>query len=252
MIAISVNTRVLSIHVRKKEPVEPRERMIRAAAELLTSGGRDAVSTRAVCAAADVQTPTIYRHFGDMRGLLDAAATRRLEHYLQAKRTRPRDQDPVNDLRRGWDHHVEFGLTNPGVYALLYGDPRPDDRPAAMREGDAILRCLVERIAQAGRLRVDVDRAVQMIHAACRGVGLTLISTPVAERDQGLSTAIREAILSAITSDASGREHGEDDLIRRRAVALKAVLGESPALTRAETGLLTDWLDRLSGKSSRP
>lgn len=238
--------------MRKREQWDPRERMIRAAVQLLASGGRDAVSTRAVCAAAHVQTPTIYRHFGDMQGLLDAAVSRCFENYLQAKRTRPREPDPVNDLRRGWDLHVEFGLTNPGVYALLYGDPRRDNRPAAVREGDAILRGLVERIAKAGRLRVDVDRAVQMIHAACRGVTLNLISTPVAERDQGLSTATREAILSVLTTDASPPEDGEEDLRARHAVALKAVLGESPALTRAETALLSDWLDRLSGRPSRP
>lgn len=226
--------------------------MIRAAVQLLSSGGRDAVSTRAVCAAAHVQTPTIYRHFGDMRGLLDAAVSRSFANYLEAKRTRPREPDPVNDLRRGWDLHVEFGLTNPGVYALLYSDPRPDNRPEAIREGDAILRGLVERIAKAGRLRVDVDRTIQMIHSACRGVTLNLISTPVAERDLGLSTATREAILSVLTTDALPPEDGEDDLRARRAVALKAVLGESPALTRAETALLSDWLDRLSGKSSRP
>ena len=231
--------------------LDPRERMIRAAVELLAAGGRDAVSTRAVCAAADVQTPTIYRHFGDMRGLVDAAASRRLDTYLQAKRTRPREADPVNDLRRGWDLHVEFGLTSPGVYALLYGDPRPDDRPAAVSEGEAMLRALVERIAKAGRLRVDVDRAVQMIHSACRGLTLNLISTPVAERDKGLSTAIREAVFSAITTDVSPRERGEDDPTARHAVALKAVLGEPPAFTRAEIALLSDWLDRLSGKSSR-
>jgi AcrR family transcriptional regulator len=236
----------------KRAELDPRERTIRAAVELLASGGRDAVSTRSVCAAAHVQTPTIYRHFGDMGGLLDAAVSRSFENYLQAKRTRSREPDPVNDLRRGWDLHVEFGLTNPGVYALLYGDPRPDNRPAAMREGDAILRGLVQRIAKAGRLRVDVDRAVQMIHSACRGVTLNLISTPVAERDQGLSTATREAIMSVLTTDALTPEDGEEDLRARHAVALKAVLGESPALTRAETALLSDWLDRLTARSSRP
>jgi AcrR family transcriptional regulator len=235
----------------KEKGLDPRERMIRATVELLASGGPDAVSTRAVCAAADVQTPTIYRHFGDMQGLLDAAVSRSFENYLEVKRRRSREPDPVNDLRRGWDLHVEFGLTNPGVYALLYGEPRPDNRPAAVQEGEAILRGLIERIAAAGRLRVDVDRAVQMIHSACRGVTLNLISTPVAERDQGVSTAMREAILSALTTDASPSEDGADDLRARRAVALKAVLGESPVLTRAETALLSDWLDRLSGKTSR-
>lgn len=233
----------------KQVELDPRERIIRAAVELLASGGRDAVSTRAVCAAADVQTPTIYRHFGDMRGLLDAAVTRCLENYLHAKRTRPREHDPVKDLRRGWDLHVEFGLTNPGVYALLYGDPRADGRPAAIVEGEAMLRGMVERVAKAGRLRVAVERAVQMIHAACRGVTLTLISTPPTERDQGLSTAIREAVLSVAVADAAFPGARENDRPARRAVALKAVLDESSVLTRAEAALLSEWLDRLAGSS---
>ncbi len=48
--------------------------MVRAAADLLKSGGIDAVSTRAVAAAAGVQPPAIYRQFGDKDGLLDATA----------------------------------------------------------------------------------------------------------------------------------------------------------------------------------
>jgi hypothetical protein len=35
---------------------------VQAAARLLAEGGREAVSTRAVAAAAGVQAPTIYRH----------------------------------------------------------------------------------------------------------------------------------------------------------------------------------------------
>ena len=43
-------------------------------AQLLNDGGREAVSTRAVAAAAGVQPPTIYRQYGDMQGLLSAVA----------------------------------------------------------------------------------------------------------------------------------------------------------------------------------
>ncbi|MBC8122483.1 MAG: TetR family transcriptional regulator, partial [Gemmatimonadaceae bacterium] len=49
-----------------------RARIVVAAAGLIDSGGRDAATTRAVAAAAAVQAPTIYRLFGDKRGLLDA------------------------------------------------------------------------------------------------------------------------------------------------------------------------------------
>jgi hypothetical protein len=40
-------------------------KVLKAASELLDSGGVEAVSTRAVAAAAGVQPPTIYRKFGD-------------------------------------------------------------------------------------------------------------------------------------------------------------------------------------------
>ena len=43
----------------------PRRRIVEAAVELLESGGPDAVSTRAVAAAAGMQPPAIYRLFVD-------------------------------------------------------------------------------------------------------------------------------------------------------------------------------------------
>ena len=230
----------------KKPSLAPRERMVRAAAELLASGGREAVSTRAVSAAAKVQTPAIYRQFGDMRGLLDAAASHCFAGYLATKRSRRRAEDPVDDLRQGWDLHVEFGLTTPGVYALLYGDPGFGPEPAAVQEGHAILRGLVQRIAEAGRLRVTVERAMQMMHSACKGVTLTLIGTPEEERDKGLSHATREAILSVIADSSPAVDESNDELPARRAIAMKAVLGSARGLTPAELSLLSEWLDRLA------
>ena len=58
----------------RDQPASAAERMLRAAADLLQTGGIEAVSTRAVAAAAGVQPPTIYRQFGDKDGLLDAVA----------------------------------------------------------------------------------------------------------------------------------------------------------------------------------
>src|SRR6476620_4467363 len=102
-----------------------RERIVETAAELLAGGGREAVTTRAVAAAAGVQPPTIYRLFGDKVGLLDAVAEHGFQAYLRQKGERPAAGDPVEELRAGWDLHVGFGLANPGLYALMYGDPQP-------------------------------------------------------------------------------------------------------------------------------
>jgi len=223
----------------------PRDRILRAAATLLAEGGREAVSTRAVSAAAGVQPPTIYRQFGDMRGLLDAVADDGFARYVRAKTAWKGGKDPVADLRAGWDLHVGFGLANPALYALMYGDPRPGARPAAADEARNLLDRLVRRVAEAGQLRVGVDRATRLIHAAGVGVVLTLIAAEVADRDLGVSDLTREAILAAVTTDAP-----PGDTERRRAVshavALKAVLPEAAAsFTSAERGLLAEWLDRL-------
>ncbi len=226
---------------------EQRERILRAAAEILAEQGRDAVTTRNVSAVAGVQPPTIYRHFGDMRRLIDDAASLGMAEYLKAKRERALTDDPVHDLRDGWDLHVEFGLRHPATYTVLYGDPRPDAKPRAVAEGDAILRSLMQRVAEAGRLRIGVDRAAEMMHSACRGVTLTLISQTPAERDPELSAATREAMLAAITTGGAAGP-ADDAGVATRAIALKSVLetGGAGVLTEAEAELLKEWLDRLS------
>jgi len=226
-----------------------RDRILRAAATLLAEGGREAVSTRAVSAAAGVQPPTIYRQFGDMQGLLDAVADDGFARYVRAKTARKGGEDPVADLRAGWDLHVGFGLANPALYALMYGDPRPGARAAAAVEAHNLLDRLVRRVAAAGRLRVGVDSATRMIHAAGVGVVLTLIAAAGADRDLAVSDLTREAILAAVTTDATPSEAPAQTERRRalgHAVALKAVLPEvSAAFTSAERGLLAEWLDRL-------
>lgn len=230
-----------------------RERILRAAADLLAEGGREAVSTRGVSAAAGVQPPTIYRQFGDMQGLLDAVAREGFSAYLGAKVARVRAEDPVDDLRRGWDLHVGFGLAHPALYALMYGDPRPGVQSAVAAEAHAVLWGLIQRVAEAGRLRVGVDDAAMLVQAGGVGVVLALIATPDTRRDLALSDRTREAIIAAIATDpADGVEdaHAGERRLVQRAVALKAVLpGALAGFTAAESGLLREWLGRLSRPS---
>ena len=234
--------------------LSPRERILRATAGLLAEGGREAVTTRSVSEAAGVQSPTIYRQFGDMRGLLDEVASYGFSRYLESKVAREALDDPVDDpveeLRRGWDLHVEFGLSSPALYALMYGDLRPGVESAAASKARGLLLGLVGRIAEAGRLRVGLEEAAEMISAAAVGVVLTLISAGDKGRGLSVSKANREAILAAVTTSAA--PEAETGQARRgrvtgRAVALKAVLPEASAgFTPPERALLSQWLDRLA------
>ncbi|MEU5186681.1 TetR family transcriptional regulator [Streptomyces klenkii] len=97
------------------------------------------VTTRAVAAAAGVQAPEIYRLFGDKDGLLEAVAEHGYATFLAAKQVDRHAQDPVEDLRAGWDLAVGFGLANPELYALMYGEPRRGTTSAAFHAGMRIL-----------------------------------------------------------------------------------------------------------------
>ena len=224
-------------------PRDARERIVAAAAELLARKGRDAVTTRAVAAAAGVQAPTLYRLFGDKGGLLDAVAEHGFTAYLAEKELREAGPDPVEDLRAGWDLHIEFGLKNPALYSLLYGDPHAGVSSPAATAAKRILKQLIRRIAVAGRLRVSEERAADLVHATGCGTILTLLAMPASRRDRGLSKAARESVIAAITSATPALERPSP---AAAAIALRAALPEATPLTRGERQLLEEWLERLA------
>jgi AcrR family transcriptional regulator len=239
----------------------PRERIIEAAARMLAEQGRDALTTRAVAAAAGAHAPTIYRQFGGMRGLLDAVASRGFDSYLAGSVTRERHRDPVDDLRSSWDAHIRFGLTHPTLYVLMFGDPATTIASTAADRAAEILTELIANIARAGRLRVTEDEANAMIRAAGMGVVFQLLAGSAEHRSVAFSHAMREAVLAAVTvEDTPARPEPEPvrqpaaDPVVTHAVALRSLLPEADAdvpatharLTRAEAALLREWLDRLA------
>jgi AcrR family transcriptional regulator len=223
-----------------------RERIIEVATGLLADGGPSAVSTRAVSAAAGVQPPVIYRLFGDKQGLLDEVAAHGFATYLASKSAIELSDDPVGDLRAGWDLHVGLGLASPALYTLMYGQPRPgaSPPPAAVAALDVLAKH-IGRIAEAGRLRIPEDRAVALVHAAGCGTTLTLIATPADRRDPELSAAAREAVIAAITTDPPATAPQGP---AAAAVTLRTLLPRTGALTGPERTLMREWLDRIASQ----
>ncbi|MEU7754388.1 TetR/AcrR family transcriptional regulator [Micromonospora sp. NPDC049101] len=219
--------------------------IVTAASQLLRDKGANAVTTRAVAEAAGVQAPTIYRLFGDKDGLIDAVAEHVMATYVAAKAAavQAAEADPVADLRHGWRVHVEFGLANPELYALIgtRGRGGPSSATAA---GIEVLRIRVRRLAATGLLRVDEQRALMMIHAAGNGTILALLATPPQQRDSGLSDAMFEAVLGSILVNTPATP---DTTVRAVAVTFATVVPELPGLSDAERALMTEWLHRSLG-----
>src|SRR5690349_8602557 len=130
-----------------------RDALIAAAErQLATSPDRD-IATRAVCEAAGVTQPVLYRLFGDKNGLLDALADDGLRRYAEHKAAQERTGDPVADLRAGWDDHMAFARKNPALYELMFA-PRPRSHAQARRKILDLLVATLVRCSAVGALRV--------------------------------------------------------------------------------------------------
>lgn len=150
----------------------------------------------------------------------------------------------LDDLRVGWELNLSFGLANPALYALMYGDPRPGVLPPAALAALEILGAHIHRIAEAGRHRVDEERATRLVHAVGGGTTLALIATPEDRRDLSVSRLAREAVIAAITTDApSAAAPGPAGA----AIALQALLPETTVLTAGEQLLLGELPARIAG-----
>jgi AcrR family transcriptional regulator len=224
-----------------------RLRVIEAATKLVAAGGLAALTTRAVAATAGVQAPTLYRLFGEKRGLLDAVAEHGLAAFIAEKATAVPHADPVQDLRDAWDTYVAFGLGNPAVFAIMNDINAAHSPSPAALAGIAILRKRVERIASAGRLTMQVEQAVALIHAAGVGTITTLLATAEEKRDRRLSGFAREAVLAAAVTDLSTQQPGG---LVPLAIGLRAHLEAAEVLTPGERLLLTELLDRLTQSPS--
>ncbi|GAB3050958.1 TetR/AcrR family transcriptional regulator [Stenotrophomonas tumulicola] len=221
-----------------------RERILSAAEDLITTQGIEAATTRAVAAAAGVQPPILYRLFGGKDGLLDAVAERALQAYVGSKARREATTDPLQELREGWDLHIEFGLTRPAIFlVMVLRSTRARETPA-MRQGTEFLRDKVRRLASMGRLRVTEARTLELLQAGATGTILTLLRQPSEVRDQGLSHAVREAVLATVVGAATEDiDSGE----RTAAVMLRARLPQVGAISDGERLLLAELLDRIAG-----
>ncbi|MHA7262068.1 TetR/AcrR family transcriptional regulator [Arthrobacter sp. TMN-37] len=232
----------------------PKIRLLRAAASLLAESGGSPVSTRQVTKLARVTAPTLYHHFGDKEGLFDAVVAEGFTEYLEGERNLPSSGRPVEDLRRHWDNHVQFGLDHPHLYLVMFGNIRPERRPSMVAEAEAFLEEVLEKAAAAARLVVPPAEAARSLLAANVGVTLMLIAEPASNRSLELSVMTREAVISAIATDSDSDPvidtEGTPSVVVA-AIALNAALQSShpDQLSSSELKLFLEWLQRISTRA---
>src|SRR5438270_4161559 len=226
---------------------ETRDRILLAAAQLMDESGDTTVSTRAVCKRAGVEAPTLYHHFGNKQGLINAVIQHGFNQYVDPETAQDNTLDPIEAIRRGWDRHVRFGLENPRFYALLYGNVERGRPCAITSPALARLTELLTAAAKVGRLRIAPADAAAQVLAANVGVTLGLIAQPEDATDLSLSDRVREAALAGVLADNQQNSGTASNEVRASAaVALAATLDDADVLTAGEQALLRELLDRLS------
>jgi AcrR family transcriptional regulator len=236
-----------------------RTRIVEAAAGLLADAPDADISTRAVCEAAGVTAPTLYHHFGDKQGLLAAVVDFGWAAFLETKRTVAAvvHEHVADDIRAGWDNHLEFARENPNFYKLMWS-PGIGGNSASFRSAYRMLRERMELGARRGQLRLSAERAAQTVMAATTGAALSAISQPDLFGDDAFALQLREAVIAVVTdADLPPTRHrregeGSGPTAAAAAATLKSKLAvEDSPLTAPEQELMQQWLTAIADGSPR-
>lgn len=174
---------------RKGEGLRLREEILDATESLLLkTGSADAVSIRAVCDAAGVTPPSIYRHFRDKEALIAEVCARHFAAFNDAVSAAVKGiDDPVEALVARGRAYIEFGLANPEPYRILFMtrlDTIPVMEQTAWLEGSDAFADVVDNIQaciDTGRLRPDHTDAFKVaagLWARVHGLTSLAISKP--------------------------------------------------------------------------
>jgi AcrR family transcriptional regulator len=150
-------------------------RILAAAREVFSQDGYENFSMRHLAARAGCAVGTIYLHFKDKDGLLQAVVRQRLNRFIQSLAgliDRHRNGDPVNLLKKGLYTYVEFGLRNPHDYRLALRLPMsPIAQTGPADSVFPLIHDMVTRCVEEGCFReIEVETAAQALWAAIHGI----------------------------------------------------------------------------------
>ena len=134
---------------------ELRTALVGAALALLTEGGADALSLRAVARRAGVSAMAPYRHYPDKEALLAAVAVQGfdgLRDVLRAADTAAAGDPLVAQAVA----YVRYAEENPALFRLMFGPARVGAHPALEAAGEAAYAVLAARVA--AQTPADADR----------------------------------------------------------------------------------------------
>jgi AcrR family transcriptional regulator len=192
---------------RLQQREDVRRAILDATEALLLEGGYDGFSIRRLTKRCGYTAPTIYHHFGDKTGLIDALLDARFGRILEHLRRVPRASDPAVYLRELARAFVRSCLESATHYRLLTMprlESQTEQLPSAEEARELVERAFRE-LARQGRLTVtDIDAAFQSTWSLLHG----LISLRISRPDYPWAESLVEVALDALQRGLI-RENGD-------------------------------------------
>ena len=147
---------------RQRRQNEAQRAILDAAGSILLEDGYEHFTMRKLAERCGYTAPTIYNHFGDKTGLIDAVLEEVFCELVALLERVHRADDPLDRLRAQFAAFVDFALRNPTHYRLLNA-PRNEASvsPPSGERARAMLEEPLQALAESGRLRIDDTASVQ-------------------------------------------------------------------------------------------
>lgn len=170
-----------SVERRAREREATRELIIDTAREMFAELGYEAVTMRAIADRIEYTPPAIYHHFRDKDDLIAEIMDRDFLALGRQFGKLGRIEDPVERIRAAARAYVDFALTHPNHYKMMFMTPLPPrvySRGAIARRNpdqDAyafLLRAVQDGMAL-GRFRPeyrDPEELAQLLWSAVHGI----------------------------------------------------------------------------------
>ncbi len=166
----------MSLHAaeerRSQSSAETRRVILDATEALLLEAGHRGFSVRKLVERCGYSAPTIYHHFKDKDGLIDALLEQRLTLLAGDLKRVPLVEDPVENLRSLTRAFAMFGLRNPAHYQLLM-QVREEEASmiASAEEARRLMQIPAEQIALRNWIELgDLESLRQAIWTMVHGI----------------------------------------------------------------------------------
>jgi AcrR family transcriptional regulator len=184
-----------------------RAAILRATDSLLVEEGYERLSMRRLADRCGYTAPTIYHHFGDKNGLMEALVDDRFQRLLVTLRKSSSGKDPLSTLRSMAESFVQFGLDHPAHFHLVMSRKLEDSEPLPSLE--EVRELIVESLSQLGEQDLlnaqSPSEAGQSLWAMLHGLVSLQINWPDVDWSQTLVQTSLDALLGGLVRSHPSR-----------------------------------------------